>query len=128
MKKLILTILLTILFSACATRVIEVPIHTTNTEIEFYDRLVRDSVFVHDSVFVKHKNDTIWMERYKTLYKEKIVRDSVYLRDSIRVEVPIIVEVEKDINIFKKLRYALYSILVLIGLFALYRILIIFKK
>lgn len=128
MKKLTLTILLTILFSACATRIIEVPIHTTETEIEFYDRLVRDSVYIHDSVFVKHKNDTIWMERYKTLYKEKVVRDSVYLRDSIRIEVPIVVEVEKDISIFQKLKYALMAILVLLGLFALYRILMIFKK
>lgn len=127
MKKLTLTILLTILFSACATRIIEVPIHTTNTEIEFYDRLVKDSVFVHDSVFVKHKNDTIWMERYKTLYKEKIVRDSVYLRDSIRVEVPIIVEVEKELSLFDKIKYGIYAILLVLLISVVYKVVRIFK-
>lgn len=127
MKKLTLTILLTILFSACATRIIEVPIHTTNTEIEFYDRLVKDSVFVHDSVFIKHKNDTIWLERYKTLYKEKIVRDSIYLRDSIRVEVPIIVEVEKELSFFDKIKYGIYAILLVLLISVIYKIARIFK-
>ncbi len=127
MKKLILTILLTVLFSACATRVIEVPIHTTNTEIEFYDRLVRDSVYIHDSVFIKHKNDTIWMERYKTLYKEKVVRDSVYLRDSIRVEVPIIVEVEKEISFFDRVKYGIYALLLILLIISIYKVVRIFK-
>lgn len=127
MKKLILTISLTVLFSACATKVIKVPIHTTETEIEFRDRFIRDSIHIHDSVFIKHKGDTIWMERYKTLYKEKIVRDSVYLRDNIRVEVPIIVEVEKELSFFDRVKYGIYALLLFLLISVIYKVVRIFK-
>ena len=128
MKRISLIVILSIILASCATKVIEVPVNHIRTEIEFLDRVYRDSIHIHDSIFVKHKNDTVFLEKYKTLYKEKIVKDSIYIKDSIKVDVPIIVEVEKDISIFQKLKYALMTILVLLGLFALYRILIIFKK
>lgn len=72
--------------SSCKTQY--VPIETTKTE--YKDRLRIDSIHLHDSIFVKQKGDTTWIERYKTLYKERLVRDSIYITDSIAVPYPVV--------------------------------------
>jgi hypothetical protein len=47
---------------------------------------------VHDSVFVKVAGDTVTVEKWHTLYRDKIkidtmiVRDSVVVRDSVYVD------------------------------------------
>ena len=58
------------------------------TKIEYRDNFVKDSIFRYDSVFVKEKGDTLILERYKYLYKNKIVRDSIFINDTIRVPYP----------------------------------------
>lgn len=81
-----LLIVATLLMSSCKTQY--VPIETTKTE--YKDRWQRDSIHLHDSIFVKQKGDTVWLERYKTLYKEKLVQDSIYITDTIRVPYPVV--------------------------------------
>jgi hypothetical protein len=71
-----------------------VPIETIKTE--YRDKIVRDSVFKYDSIFVKDKGDTVFFERYKYLYRDKIVRDSIFKNDTIRVPYP--VEVVKQVK------------------------------
>ncbi|MDR0543462.1 MAG: hypothetical protein LBH19_14800 [Dysgonamonadaceae bacterium] len=70
------------------------PIETIKTE--YRDKIVRDSVFKYDSIFVKDKGDTVFFERYKYLYRDKIVRDSIFKNDTIRVPYP--VEVVKQVK------------------------------
>lgn len=64
----------------------------------------RDSIYVHDSIYVLEKGDTVYQYveklRYKyvnsvdTLYKYRTLRDTVYIErcDSIRVEKPVYIE------------------------------------
>lgn len=64
----------------------------------------RDSIYVHDSIYVRDKGDTVYQYveklRYKyvnsvdTLYKYRTMRDTVYMErcDSIRVEKPVYIE------------------------------------
>lgn len=64
----------------------------------------RDSIYVHDSIYVREKGDTVYQYveklRYKyvnsvdTLYKYRTMRDTVYMErcDSIRVEKPVYIE------------------------------------
>lgn len=59
------------------------------TKIEYRDNFVKDSIFRYDSVFVKHKGDTLILERYSYLYKNKIVIDSIFINDTIRVPYPV---------------------------------------
>lgn len=82
------------LLSGCKTEMVYVPVETVKTE--YIDRLQRDSVHLYDSVFMKLKGDTIWLEKYKYLYRDKLVRDSIFKTDSIQVPFP--VEVEKEVN------------------------------
>lgn len=71
-----------------------IPVETVKTE--YRDKIVRDSVFRYDSIFVKDKGDTVYFERYRYLYKDKIIRDSVFIQDTIRVPFP--VEVIKQVK------------------------------
>ncbi|MDR1680271.1 MAG: hypothetical protein LBS12_00580 [Prevotellaceae bacterium] len=93
MKKTVVFCTVALLCCACGTTKY-VPIETVKTE--YRDKIVKDSVFRYDSVFVKQTADTVFFERYKYLYRDKIVRDSIFKTDTIRVPYP--VEVVKQIK------------------------------
>lgn len=50
------------------------------------EHVVRDSIFVHDSIFVREKFDTVFFTKYRTLYKENLIRDTIYLCDTLYKE------------------------------------------
>ena len=74
MKKIWLFILITIAFISCKTHkhidktVIdstEIAVPITNTKIEYRDRLLYDSIYVHDSIFTLIKGDTVYIYKNK---------------------------------------------------------------
>jgi hypothetical protein len=93
MKKMIFFAVIATLLYSCKS-VQYVPVETVRTE--YRDKIVKDSVFHYDSVFVKQIADTVFFERYKYLYRDKIVRDSIFKTDTIRVPYP--VEVVKQVK------------------------------
>ena len=94
----VIALILVLLLSGCATKVVTVPEIHTEYVYRTDSFLQRDSIYVNDSVFVREKGDTVWIERYKTLYRDRwrdVVRvDSVVEVDSI----PYKVEVEKSLT------------------------------
>ena len=94
----VIALILVLLLSGCATKVVTVPEIHTEYVYRTDSFLQRDSIYVNDSVFVREKGDTVWIERYKTLYRDRwrdVVRvDSVVEVDSI----PYKVEVEKPLT------------------------------
>ncbi len=94
MRNLICIALCLLLLQGCRTKLIYIPQKSVRTE--YIDRIKTDSVYLHDSVMVKMKNDTVFFEKYRYLYKDRLVRDSVLVSDSIRIPYP--VEVEKEVN------------------------------
>ena len=93
MKKLLLIAVIATMLLSCKS-IKYIPVVTT--KIEYRDNFVRDSIFRYDSVFVKDKGDTLILERYKYLYKNRIVKDSVFINDTIRGPYP--VEVIKQVK------------------------------
>lgn len=89
MKLLSLLILALIAFSCRSIQY--VPIETVKTEKEYVDRLKRDSIHVRDSVFVLVKGDTVYIDKYKTIYKDRIFRDTTYIEriDTTRIPYPV---------------------------------------
>ena len=53
---------------------------------------------MQDSIIIKLKSDTVFIEKYKYLYRDKLVRDSIFITDSIKVDVPYPIEVVKEVN------------------------------
>lgn len=66
----------------------------------------RDSVWLHDSIHVTEKGDTVRIEKWHTKYIEKAVHDTTYIakRDSVPVPYPVVKEVEKELTWWQKLR------------------------
>lgn len=89
MKILSLLILSIIVFSCRSIQY--VPVETVKTETEYVDRWRRDSVHVRDSVFVLVKGDTVYIDKYKTIYKDRIFRDTTYIEriDTTRIPYPV---------------------------------------
>lgn len=58
-----------------------------------------DSIFIyiHDSVFVKVGADTVWKERYKTIYRDKVKIDTVVKIDSVMVDTLVTETVETNV-------------------------------
>ena len=93
MKTLIhLIILLTSAVWLCSCRTKYVPVESVRTEIEYRDRWQRDSIHVHDSIHVREKGDTVFIDRWHTEYKDRLVHDTVYIEKTDSVQVPYPVE------------------------------------
>lgn len=99
MRKILSIILIFIFLSACkATKLVYVPVEKEVIKTEYQDKLVRDSIYLQDSIFIHHKGDTVFKEKYKYLYRDKLIVDSVFIHDSIKIDKPYPVEVVKEVN------------------------------
>jgi hypothetical protein len=86
MKATFFFILFFVGLAAC-NKTVYIPVESIRTE--YRDNYLRDSIYQRDSVFIKVKGDTVWMEVYKYLYIDKLLRDSIYLNDTIRIPYPV---------------------------------------
>lgn len=91
------------LFVICSCRTVKyVPVETIKVDTTYINKLQRDSIYMLDSVYVKEKGDTVLIEKYKYLYRDKLVRDTMYISkvDSIQVPYP----VEKELTRWQQFR------------------------
>lgn len=115
--QIILLLLVLALCLSCGTRVQTVEVERVQTEYQERLRLVRDSVYLHDSVYVAQRGDTIYHDRWRTRYKEIIRHDTTYIERRDSISYPVVVEVEKPRLWLHKLElnfYRLVAILLLI--------------
>ena len=109
---------LVVLLSGCKV-IKEVPVEIVKERVKYVDRLQTDSIYQHDSIYIKAVEDTIYEYRDKYIYKYEFVRDTSYITkiDSI----PIVVEVEKKLSKWNQLKvnvggYLIGLILLLIAI------------
>lgn len=114
-KGLIFSVLLVCLLAGCkTTKYVSVP--SVSVDSVYVDRWLRDSVYLHDSVFVNHysKGDTVYVDKVVTKYKykDRWRQDTVAVvrADSVRVPYP----VEKDLSWWEETRMHSFPILVAI--------------
>ena len=111
MKSLI-SILLIIVFCSCtSTKYIEVPVD--RVKIEYRNSISVDTIYRNDSTIIREKGDTVFLEKYKYIYKVKELKDTVNITDTITVVNT--VEVTKEVN---KL-YNWQIVLMTLGAFAI---------
>lgn len=67
----------------------------------YFTQLQRDSIWLHDSIRVEAKNDTIKIEKWHTKYIEKLRVDTTYIAKTDTVPVPYEVKVEVPAKISK---------------------------
>ena len=68
-----------------------VPVETIKTDSIYVNKIQRDSIHRLDSIFVLVKGDTVRVEKYKYLYRDRLVRDTLRVveRDTIREPYPV---------------------------------------
>ena len=92
---------LALLMCSCKTieyvPVVEKEVHHDSI---YFTKVQRDSVWLHDSISVKEKGDTIRIEKWHTKYIEREVHDTTYVAkvDSIPVPYEVIKYVEKKLS------------------------------
>ena len=112
----IIIILLTPAIWSCrSTRY--VPVETVKHDSVYFNKVVRDSIHVKDSVLVIVKGDTVTEFRYKYVYRDKAKTDTLYVSrtDTIRVPYP----VEAKLTKWQQFRmdvggYAVVAVVVLV--------------
>jgi hypothetical protein len=87
----------------CSCKTIEyVPVveHEVHHDSIYFTQVQRDSVWLHDSIAVKEKGDTVRIEKWHTKYREKQVHDTTYVAkiDSIPVPYEVIKEVPAKLS------------------------------
>lgn len=108
----------------CKSRIQYIPVESVRTE--YKDRLQRDSIYVQDSVFVRDKGDTVFVDRWRYVYKDKSVTDTLLVNDTIRVPYP----VEKQLTRWQQTKMDVggWAIGALSGIFIYYIIIWLIKR
>ena len=95
----------------------EIAVPITNTKIEYRDRFLYDSIYVHDSIFTLIKNDTVYISKNKET-NHLVNKDNTIIKtDTIKVPVEItktVTKTETCVNEVNKL-YWWQKILISIG-------------
>ena len=94
---IVLGLLLCALLGSCTTtKYIQVPVVHNDTTI--ITKHQRDSIWMHDSIMVSEKDDTVRIEKWHTKYVEKQVHDTTYIAKVDTIREVFTNEVEKPLT------------------------------
>lgn len=94
-----------------------VPVETVRMDSIYLTQTLRDSIVRYDSVYVRDKGDTLYVERWKYLYRDKVRVDTMV---SVRVDtLAVPYPVEKKLTRWEQFRldvggYALFAVVIVI--------------
>jgi hypothetical protein len=84
------------LLTGCTTtKYVPVVEHKTDTLLCYSS--IRDSIYVHDSIHVHERGDTVTVERWHTRWRDRRHSDTVYISKTDSVPRPYPVEVVKEV-------------------------------
>ena len=94
------------LTSCTTTRVVTV--EKVKTDTTYITKQQRDSIWLHDSIHVTERGDTIRIERWHTKYVEREVHDTLYRArtDSIPVPYEVVKEVPRQKSWFERTMFS----------------------
>ena len=102
---LVLILGLLVLWALCScTKTEYITVEKVRTDTTYINKVQRDSVWLHDSTFVKVAGDTVWIERWHTKWENHLAHDTIYRSrvDSVPVPYPVTQYVEKPRSKFEK--------------------------
>lgn len=117
-KVLVSLLLFCYLMCSCGTKYVAV--ESVRYDSLFISKMLHDSVYVRDSVFVKEAGDTVFKDKYKYVYIYKNLVDTFYVYKEKEIQVP--VPVERNLNWWErvKLDYAEWVIAGLVTIYLVY--------
>lgn len=114
----LLSLFLALVLGGCTTtKVVEV--EKVRTDTLYQSKVEKDSVWLHDSIHVKERGDTVWVERWHTRNHATESHDTVYkaTHDTIPLPYPVekVVEKEKALTWWQRVRLTLGDIALILG-------------
>lgn len=105
-NNLCIVILVALLLVGCKTKERVVTVEKVRTDTTYITKHQRDSVWLHDSIHVTEKGDTIRIERWHTKYVEKATHDTLYqaTHDTIPQPYPVEKLVERELSWWQQTR------------------------
>ena len=131
MRGLLIALFLFLCVSCSTTKLVEVEVPVETVRTEYVNNIQYDSIHVRDSIDRFIKGDTVFLYKYRDIYKYKYRTDTVVKVDSIQVPVRITTTKEVEVNKIKGYQYFLmYSgiAFILILLFGAYKLIKKFIK
>ena len=121
MRRLVyfLIILLTsaIWFSSCRS-IRHIPIETVKHDSIYISKILHDSIYQRDSIYVDRKGDTVLIYKDRYVYKYKNLVDTFYIHKVDSVQVPY--TVEKSLSRWQTIKMELggwgFGIIIVIGI------------
>lgn len=103
-----MVILFVLALLASCRQVEYVTVEKVRIDTTYITKWLKDSVWLHDSIHVKEKGDTVMIERWHTQWRDRLRVDTIYqaTHDTIPQPYPIetIKMVEKELNWWQRLR------------------------
>ena len=121
MKSLIYILTILLMSAICSCRSIQyVPVESVKYDSIYLNKLVRDSIYERDSIYIRESGDTVYKYRDRYIYRNKLVRDTVYSVSSDSIPVPY--PVEKQLTRWQSFKMSVggYAVVILsLGLIGL---------
>ena len=94
------------LIAGCKSHERVVVVETVRADTLRLSHNIRDSVWLHDSIFIRDNGDTMWIERWHTRWRDRTVHDTTYVSktDSVPVPYPVEVKVPRELSWWQRLR------------------------
>ena len=90
---LLLLYVLAVFCLLCGCRQMQyVPVVTVLHDSIYIAQVQRDSILRYDSIYVRDAGDTVWLEKYKYLYRDRVRVDTLVSVRTDTVSVPVPVE------------------------------------
>jgi hypothetical protein len=93
-----------LLTNCTSTKVVEV--ERVRVDTTYITKWQKDSVWLHDSILIKEKGDTVLIEKWHTQWRDRLRVDTIYqaTHDTIPQPYPVTEYVEKELNWWQRLR------------------------
>lgn len=94
--RIIIIAIAALCLSACKS-IKYVPVETIKVDTTYISQIKIDSVYYRDSIYVEHKGDTVYLSKYKYLYKYIEKHDTLWREktDTIQVAYPVEAQLSK---------------------------------
>lgn len=122
MKSFYISMLVFITFMLASCRTEYIPVESVRYDSIYFAKLQKDSIYIQDSIYIKEKGDTVFVDKFKYIYKYVNIQDTCFIEktDSILIPYPI----ERKLTWWERKTQNLGDWIVeLIIIFILYRLL-----
>ena len=91
MKSFYISMLMFIIFMMASCRTEYIPIESVRYDSIYFAKMQKDSIYIQDSIYIKEKGDTVFVDKFKYIYKYINIQDTCFIEktDSILIPYPI---------------------------------------